>query len=365
MVLATLILVIAGPVVAVLLLITRRPDLNLISVFILAGLLWLILLSLAVWLLRGSDRNSNHSSVKRTYQMIGGALSILILAVLVIAGCWSLIVPRLIYSPRALPADQRSPDAWGHTGEQVHLRTPDGENLHGWLLTSTADAKSQCTVLFTHGNAGNVPSQAGFMRPFLAAGHDALIVDYRGYGASSGRPSQNGLYNDAVAAFDYLSASRGVRADHILIVGHSLGSAVATELATRRDGAGLILAAPFTSFPAVMNAHASWVPVSLLRWKDERFDSGSRIGRVRVPILIVSGVEDRLVPQRLSRQLYEAAPAPKTWVDVPSGHNQVFGSHLFARALTRFTDGISGCAASRDKSAAKQGEEAGRPAVLR
>lgn len=281
--------------------------------------------------------------MKRTHRIIGSALGILVVAVLVIAASWPLIVPRLIYSPRALPAEHRSPDVWGYAGEQVHVPTPDGENLHGWMLTSTADVRNQCTVLFTHGNAGNVSGQAGFMRPFLAAGFDALVFDYRGYGASTGRPSEHGLYTDAAAAFDYLSALRGVPGEHILIVGHSLGSAVATELATQRGAAGLILAAPFRSFPEAMNAHAAWIPVSLLPWKDERFDSGSRIGSVDMPILVVAGASDRLVPERVSRPLYEAAPAPKAWVDVPGGHNDVFGSDQFARALARFTNGLDGC----------------------
>lgn len=283
-------------------------------------------------------------AAKRNLRILGGVVGLLVLVVVVIAAAWPEIAPRLIYSPRALPDNHRSPDVWGYSGEQVTLRTPDGENLHGWWLTSTAGPKSQCTVLFTHGNAGNVTSQAGFMRPFLAAGFDALVFDYRGYGASTGDPSENGLYRDAAAAFDYLTATRGVRGDHILVVGHSLGSAVATDLASRRDPAGLVLAAPFSSFPEAMNTHAPWIPVSLLRWKDERFDAGSRIGRVNVPILVVAGAEDRLVPENISRPFFEAAPAHKSWVDVPGRHNDVFESELFARALARFTSGISACA---------------------
>ena len=290
-------------------------------------------------------------AAKRSLKILGGVVGLLALLVVVIAVAWPAIAPRLIYSPRALPDNHRSPDVWRYSGEQVNLRTPDGESLHGWWLTSTAVPKKQCTVLFTHGNAGNVTSQAGFMRPFLAAGFDALVFDYRGYGASTGRPSESGLYSDAAAAFDYVTATRGVPADHILIVGHSLGSAVATELASQRDPAGVLLAAPFSSFPEAMNAHAPWIPVGLLRWKDERFDAGSRIGQVNVPILVVAGVEDRLVPESVSRRLYEAAPAHKSWVNVPGGHNDVFESEQFTRALARFTSGISGCSLSPDTSA--------------
>ena len=290
-------------------------------------------------------------AAKRSLRVLGGIVGLLVLLVVVIAAAWPAIAPRLIYSPRALPENHRSPDVWGYSGEQVDLQTRDGETLHGWWLTTTADLKNPCTVLFTHGNAGNVTSQAGFMRPFLAAGFDALVFDYRGYGASSGHPSESGLYIDAAAAFEYLTTTRGVRSDHILVVGHSLGSAVATELASRREPAGLVLAAPFSSFPEAMNAHAPWLPVGVFRWKDERFDAGSRIGRVSVPILVVAGAKDRLVPESVSRPLYEAAPAHKSWIDVPGGHNTVFRSVQFARALARFTSGISACGVSSDTSA--------------
>src|SRR5690606_35528991 len=133
--------------------------------------------------------------------------------------------------------------------------------------------------------------------------------------------------------------------------GHSLGSAVATELASAREPAGLVLGAPFSSFPEAMNAHAPWIPVGLFRWKHERFDAGSRIGRVSAPILIVAAAEDRLAPERVSRPLYDAAPAHKSWVEVPGGHNSVFSGDQFAHALARFTSGISACAVSSDTSA--------------
>lgn len=284
---------------------------------------------------------------KRNPGLLGVVVGLFVVALLGIAAAWPAIAPRLIYSPRALHVDHRSPEVWGYSGEQVNLPTPDGETLHGWWLTNTGAAENACAVLFTHGNAGNVTSQAGFMRPFLRAGFDALVFDYRGYGASTGQPSENGLYIDAAAAFDHLTSSRGLGGQQILIVGHSLGSAVATDLAIRRHSAGLILAAPFSSFPEAMRAHTRWIPVGLLRWKGERYDAGSRIGRVRVPILVVAGADDRLVPERVARPLYEAAPAHKSWVDVPGGHNSMFGSEQFARALAEFSD-ITGCAGSVD-----------------
>lgn len=198
-------------------------------------------------------------------------------------------------------------------------------------------------MLFAHGNAGNVSSHVGFLRPFLDSGFDALLFDYRGYGASSGNPSEAGLYADALAAYDYLVTDGAASNRPVLVASHSLGTAVATYLATQRDVAGLILAAPFPSFPDAMALHASWIPLGLLRWKNERFDSESRIGRLAIPVMVVAGTQDRLVPPALSRILYEATSEPKQWVDVPGGHNEVFGSPQFSDALETFMGRIPAC----------------------
>jgi len=173
------------------------------------------------------------------------------------------------------------------------------------------------------------------MPPFLAAGFDALVFDYRGYGASSGRASERHLYEDAQLTYRYL-VNEGISPDHLLIVGHSLGTAVATELASRQASAGLALAAPFASLPDAMRMRVPWFPVGLLWWTRERFDSKSRIADVSAPTLFVVASADLIVPEASARALYESARGQKSWVEVPGGHNDVFGSGEFHAALEQF-----------------------------
>jgi pimeloyl-ACP methyl ester carboxylesterase len=180
------------------------------------------------------------------------------------------------------------------------------------------------------------------MRPFLAAGFDALVFDYRGYGASSGGASEEHLYEDAHLAYGYL-VHEGVAPNHLLVVGHSLGTAVATEVASRQESAGLVLAAPFASLPDAMHMRVPWLPVSLLRWTRERFDSESRIADVSAPTLFVVASADQIVPAASSRTLYESAREQKTWVEVPGGHNDVFRSSEFQVALERLRRRLPAC----------------------
>jgi fermentation-respiration switch protein FrsA (DUF1100 family) len=172
--------------------------------------------------------------------------------------------------------------------------------------------------LFLHGNAGNIGQRADHIAEIAAAGSDVLIIDYRGYGRSQGHPSERGLSMDADAAYDYLAA----KGKPIVLHGESLGSAVAVELATRHPIAGLILESPFTSLRAEAN---TVLPVigPLVVWG---FDSKSRIARVHAPLLLIHGDHDQTVPYRLGRELYEAAPGPKTLWTVPGGdHNDLLG----------------------------------------
>jgi len=255
---------------------------------------------------------------------------------------WPALLPGLIYSPRALGTTDISPESWGYAGEVLRIAAPEGDTIVGWMLRHTSSKPNGCVVLFTHGNAGNITSQAGFMRPFLAAGFDAMVFDYRGYGASSGHASETHLYEDAQLAYRHL-ISQGVAPDHLLVVGHSLGTAVATELASRHESAGLVLAAPFASLPDAMRMRVPWIPVGLLRWTRERFDSESRIAEVSAPTLFVVASADRIVPKASARALYESAREQKTWVEVPGGHNEVFRNDEFQAALERFRRLLPAC----------------------
>ena len=229
--------------------------------------------------------------------------------------------------PEATAAD-------GLGAEDVWLRTEDGVAIHGWWVKSEG---SRLATLFLHGNAGNIGHRAGHIREIVAAGSDVLIIDYRGYGRSQGRPTERGLKADAGAAWDYLAA----RGKPIVIHGESLGAAVGVELATRRPAAGLVLEAPFTS----LRSEAGYVaPVlgPLLVWG---FDSKSRIASLRVPLLVIHGDRDRTVPCRLGRELFDAAPGPKSfWAVRGADHNDILDAAgpEFRERLRRFYASIEG-----------------------
>ena len=279
----------------------------------------------------------------KAFRIVAGISAALAIVALVFAYLvWPALLPGLIYSPRALGTADIAPESWGYDGEVLRIPAPEGDTIVGWMLRHTSPTPNGCTVLFTHGNAGNITSQAGFMRPFLAAGFDALVFDYRGYGASSGHASEEHLYEDAHLAYRYL-VHEGVAPDHLLVVGHSLGTAVATEVESRQESAGLVLAAPFTSLPDAMHMHVPWFPVSLLRWTRERFDSESRIADVSAPTLFVVASADQIVPEASARALYQAAQGAKTWVEADGGHNDVFRSREFERALEQFRQTMPGC----------------------
>ncbi len=218
---------------------------------------------------------------------------------------------RTVYQGSSSVPDAAQASALG--AEDVWLRAADGVKIHGWWVRSEG---SRLATLFLHGNAGNIGHRGPHIREIAAAGSDVLIIDYRGYGRSQGRPTEQGLLLDADAAYEYLAA----RGKPIVLHGESLGSAVAVELATRRRAAGLVLETPFTS----LRAEAGRVlPVlgPLVVWG---FDSKSRIARLHVPLLVIHGDRDITVPYRLGRELYDAAPGPKSfWTVTGADHNDI------------------------------------------
>ncbi|MBA4160285.1 MAG: alpha/beta fold hydrolase [Gemmatimonadetes bacterium] len=257
---------------------------------------------------------------------------------------WPALVPRLTFMARELPPEHRSPTAWRYVGDEVHFRSSDNVALHGWFLhRSTPEGEPCGTVLFLSGNAGNVTWQAGFTPHLTRYGLDVLLFDYRGYGASEGTPSEEGLHRDALGAYSYLREARQLPSERILLVGHSLGTAVAVRLASQADVAGLVLAAPFTSFPGALKARLPWFPVGLLPWKTERFDALASIQRLSVPTLMAAAREDRLIPMADARTLFDAAPDPKVWVAVAGGHNDIFRGEELHRVLPAFLQNTLGC----------------------
>jgi len=221
--------------------------------------------------------------------------------------------------------------------EDHFFAAEDGTKLHGWMCRRIDALDDQPVLLFFHGNAGNLSHRADLLIE-LATRTPArvFVVGYRGYGRSEGRPSETGLYRDARAAWKHLTEDSGVRADRIIIFGKSLGGGVAVELALQAPAAGLIIESSFTSIPDMAGAHYPFVPKFMVR---TQMNSLVKIEFVSMPKLFIHSKQDRVVPYRLGRKLYEAAPEPKRFYEVVgAGHNDTWlvGGDSYFNALAAF-----------------------------
>lgn len=211
---------------------------------------------------------------------------------------------------------QFTPRDVGLSYEEVRLKTPDGVTLDGWFVPVARGAPS---LLFLHGNAGDIGGRVDKVAMFHQLGLNVLIVDYRGYGRSSGRPSERGLYTDAAAAYDYLASRPDVDPGRIVVYGASLGGAVAVDVASRRKPAAVILDSTFTSAADMGRVIMPVIPSFLIHMK---FDSLDKIRMVTAPKLFIHSPDDETVPYRLGRKLYEAAPEPKRFLKTTGSHNE-------------------------------------------
>jgi fermentation-respiration switch protein FrsA (DUF1100 family) len=201
--------------------------------------------------------------------------------------------------------------------EDVELTTDDGERLHAWWVPAQAPPIGH--VLLCHGNAGNVGDRVAHIALLTAAGLDVLAFDYRGYGRSSGRPSEAGTYRDARAARTALLERAD--AERIVYLGESLGGAVALALALEHPPAGLILQSAFTSVRDMARLHYPLIPRSLV---PDAYPSLRLIAGLSVPLLVVHGERDEIVPPLHGEALYEAARGPKRLAILPGiGHNDL------------------------------------------
>ncbi len=248
--------------------------------------------------------------------------------------------PRMIFFPFA--ALDATPTDWGLDYQEVHLVSEDGIALHGWLVSPpkprTAAPK---TILFFHGNAGNISHRGDSIRIFADLGLEVLIIDYRGYGRSQGSPSEQGLYRDAAAAWRWLTQVRAIPADEILVFGRSLGGAVAAWLAAQTSPAALIIESSFDRMQSLADAH--YPLLSRLIPLRAQFPAIEQIAAVRCPVLVLHSVDDEIVPDRLGRRLYQAAPEPKRFVELRGGHNEGFlrSQPQYQEALAAFLKQIS------------------------
>jgi fermentation-respiration switch protein FrsA (DUF1100 family) len=242
---------------------------------------------------------------------------------------------RMLYYPVKYPGGNWSAQSTvGAT--DVWLQSRDGTKLHAWWIPATAPSPTShpLATLHLHGNGGNITDRVLSARHINAAGSPVLLLDYRGYGRSSGRSSETGLYQDAEAAYDWI-ISNGYSPEQIVIHGESLGTAVAVHLATERPSAGLVLEAPFTSARAVAGRV---LPIMgpLLIWG---YNSMGLIRRVRVPLLIIHGDRDEVIAFEFGQELFKAANNPKWfWTIHGATHNNlhIVGSAEFPARLAEF-----------------------------
>ena len=203
--------------------------------------------------------------------------------------------------------------------EIVCLATADGLNLRAWYFRAARAGAP--TVLFLHGNAGDIGNHLPWAKFLINAGYGVLALEYRGYGGNPGSPSEAGLIADGRAGLAFLN-QQGIADGGIVLYGESLGTGVAVQLAAEHAVKAMVLRSPYTSIADVAAIQFPYIPA---RWLvRDRFDSLAKIGLSHAPLFVFHGAADALIPQALGRQLFDAAPQPKTWLSVPGvGHNDV------------------------------------------
>lgn len=202
--------------------------------------------------------------------------------------------------------------------EDVHFTTEDNLRINGWLVSKQG---ARYTILFFHGNAGNISHRLDKLKILYDIGVNIFIIDYRGYGKSEGKPSESGLYSDSKAAYNYLVHERKVNPQAIILYGESLGSAVAMDLAVKEKTAGIITEVAFSNIRDMAKIYYPYIPSFLI---SARFDSLAKIPFLSVPKLFILCETDEIVPFNLGKKLYDIALEPKRLIVLKGSHNTAF-----------------------------------------
>jgi fermentation-respiration switch protein FrsA (DUF1100 family) len=223
--------------------------------------------------------------------------------------------------------------------EEVWFRNADGQKLHGWFFRASTQPAA-ATVVYAHGNGGNL-SYCDWVGEALAArGFDVLLFDYRGYGRSEGETAgERGLYADADAAYDFVTKERGVPAGRVVLYGQSLGTAAVADVAERRDCGVLVLESGLSSAADMAGAIIPWLPRFVRGLTKNKLDTVSKLPRVRCPVLVVHGDRDEIIPVGQGRKLFAAAPEPKRLLIVEGArHNDLsnVGGEKYIDTLAEF-----------------------------
>jgi fermentation-respiration switch protein FrsA (DUF1100 family) len=242
---------------------------------------------------------------------------------------------RLLY----FPTEQllTSPADIGLDYQSVRIATEDGLSLHAWWIPVPAP---RATVLFLHGNAGNISYRLGTYRVLAELGLSILAIDYRGFGLSEGSPTEAGTYLDAKASWQWMQREQNVTSDKFLLMGRSLGGGVASGFAEQVEPAALILESTFTSIPD-MAAKVFPLP-GIRRLSTIDYNNLERVAKIKAPKLIIHSSEDDLIPFSQGQRLFEAAAQPKTFSEITGNHADGFltsGQH-YVDGLASFLDEV-------------------------
>lgn len=254
-------------------------------------------------------------------------LVLALLLALAAGGCAN----RFLYYPsRAMVA---TPARAGIEYEDVYFPAAgDGVRLNAWWVPL---AGARGTVLFCHGNGGNISFLVDSIAIYRSIGLNVLAFDYRGYGMSEGTPTEEGTYRDALGAWEYLVREKKADPARILLVGRSLGGAVAAWLGTKRRPGGIVLESTFTNAADVAHYHYPVAPGRLIF--GDTYDTLSRLGTIAAPILVVHSPEDEIIPYSMGEELFRHAPGPKEFLVIRGSHN---GGFMDSRR--EYRDGIEG-----------------------
>ena len=278
---------------------------------------------------RGSVRGLTRARASRSHRftaLVNVLIGALVVALAICALAWWL-QERLIFFPQPLASTSHLPPR----ALPLEVVADDGVKLRGFMLPA---ARTPAPVVIYFGGNAEEASWILAERRF-PPDWTIVAVNYRGYGASEGAPSERALTSDALAIFDALAQRRDVDATTIVVFGRSLGTAVAVYVAGDRPVRGVILGSPFDSLIAVGRLHYPWLPVSLLL--RHRFDAATLARRIRVPLLAIVGERDTIVPPARSRALFDAWAGPKQWHSIPgANHNDLAMDDMFWNAIDGF-----------------------------
>jgi fermentation-respiration switch protein FrsA (DUF1100 family) len=261
------------------------------------------------------------------------------IVVAVVIGCFGFVLglrwleSQMTFHPTRTMSRERPT-----TAQDVWLTTSDGVRLHGWLFLAK-DAGPKPTVIFFHGNGGNISHVGWVGERLYERGFDVLLIDYRGYGNSDGHSrSETGLYSDGDAAFNYVVDTMKVPPEKIVLYGQSLGTTVATDLASRYRCGAVVLESGLSSASAMASASLPWLPRWLHFVGRNRFASAEKLRKVHAPVLITHGDPDSVIPTDEGRALFAAANEPKKLMIFPGAGHNVFGSlgDKYLDVLTEF-----------------------------